>query len=261
MSSVHRKVTHRTWLAAAITLALLGALAQPHAASANDSYIVEWGDTLSHIADAYGTTVEALVAANGISNPDLIVTGQVITIAGRASYGAPSAEQVAAQSTVPSYGNVPQAYISPGSTDPDAYPPYFDRWLVQQLLIDAAHRYGWNPNLIMALAWQESYWRQDELSWTGAIGVMQIMPETARGMVDWYFGHDMNIWYSAYDNIEMGVAFLTVLYEETGNVELALASYYQGWASVQRDGFFPDTREYVDRIMMLRNEFQAGNLP
>ncbi|HUG13742.1 MAG TPA: lytic transglycosylase domain-containing protein [Thermomicrobiales bacterium] len=128
-------------------------------------------------------------------------------------------------------------------------------------MIDAAHRYGWNPNLIMAMAWQESYWRQDEVSWTGAIGVMQIMPETAQGMVDWYFGHDMNIWYSAYDNIEMGVAFLTVLYEETGSVELALASYYQGWSSVQHDGFFPDTREYVDRIMMFRDEFQAGNLP
>jgi N-acetylmuramoyl-L-alanine amidase len=252
---VDNSVSSWRWIVAvAAALSLLATLLQPDRAHAAGSYIVEYGDTLSHIADAYGTTVEALVAANNIRNPDLIVTGQVLSISnGRPLYGGPSGE--------PATVTQPASYVEPSYGDPDSYPPYFDRWIVEDLLTDAAHRYGWNPSFIKAIAWQESYWRQDEVSWTGAIGVMQVMPETARGMVDWYFGHDMNIWYSAYDNIEMGVAFLTVLYEETGSVELALASYYQGWGSVQKDGFFPDTREYVDRIMMFRDVFQAGNLP
>ena len=40
--------------------------------------VVEYGDTLSGIAAQFGTTVERLVSANGISNPDLIYSGQVL---------------------------------------------------------------------------------------------------------------------------------------------------------------------------------------
>ena len=40
--------------------------------------VVEYGDTLSDIAAQFGTTVERLVSANGISNPDMIYTGQVL---------------------------------------------------------------------------------------------------------------------------------------------------------------------------------------
>src|SRR5690606_17681972 len=98
------------------------------------------------IAMWYGTTVESLAATNGITNPHHIVTGQVLTIASDGpSQGAPSAAEVAE----PSYGwDQPSAYVTPSPLDPDIYPPYFDRWLIHDLLVDAAHRYGWNPNLI-----------------------------------------------------------------------------------------------------------------
>lgn len=43
-------------------------------------YTVSSGDTLSHIADSYGTTVDELVRLNGIENPDLIYPGQVLLI-------------------------------------------------------------------------------------------------------------------------------------------------------------------------------------
>lgn len=45
-------------------------------------YTVKKGDTLSEIAEKYSVTVEALVASNGISNPDRIAIGQVLTIPG-----------------------------------------------------------------------------------------------------------------------------------------------------------------------------------
>lgn len=44
------------------------------------TYVVKKGDTLSHIAKLYNTTVKALAEANGISNPNLIQTGQYIKI-------------------------------------------------------------------------------------------------------------------------------------------------------------------------------------
>lgn len=43
-------------------------------------YTVQKGDTLSHIAKEYNTTVAALVAANGIANPNKIFVGQVLNI-------------------------------------------------------------------------------------------------------------------------------------------------------------------------------------
>jgi LysM repeat protein len=253
--------------------------------SAQDRYVVERGDTLSQIAQNYGMTVRQLVWLNGIDDPDLIFPGQDLVLhASGSGVGIEESTSTAARHDASANASDEQANVTTDDaasgasavadentvTDdsesisqggPQAYPPYFPSGQVRDLLIDAAHRYGWDPNLILAQAWQESTWRQDEVSWTGAIGVMQVMPQTAAEMESWYFRHDMNVWDSAYDNIEMGVAFLTVLYQETGSVELALASYYQGWASVQADGFFPDTHEYVDRIFMFQEQFANGELP
>ncbi|MEW5989343.1 MAG: LysM peptidoglycan-binding domain-containing protein, partial [Chloroflexota bacterium] len=52
------------------------------AASADTTYTVRPGDTLSAIARTFGTTVQALAEANHILNPDLIYVGQVLTIPG-----------------------------------------------------------------------------------------------------------------------------------------------------------------------------------
>jgi len=54
------------------------------APSLSGTYTVKSGDTLSGIAAKYGTTVAALAAANGISNPNLIKVGQVLKLSGAA---------------------------------------------------------------------------------------------------------------------------------------------------------------------------------
>lgn len=243
----------------------------PASSSAREGYVVEWGDTLSEIAHRYDLTVDQLIALNGIDDPDMIITGQFLSMTkgtGEVLQGGPqpaptdvaeaSVESSVAEDTVATHGDSSETWALVNSGE---LPPAFDRDQVRDLLIDAAHRYGWDPYLIMAQAWQESYWSQNEVSWTGAVGVLQVMPDTAAEMESWYFGYDLNTWYSAYDNIEMGVAYLTVLYNETGSVDNALASYYQGWGSVQRDGLFPDTEEYVSRIYMFRDMFAAGEIP
>jgi LysM repeat protein len=53
-------------------------------------YTVEWGDTLYSIARRYGTTVEAIVALNGLQNASYISVGQVLKISGTASPTTPS---------------------------------------------------------------------------------------------------------------------------------------------------------------------------
>jgi soluble lytic murein transglycosylase-like protein len=230
-------------------------VALPGGVAANEEHIVKPGDTLSEIAEQYGFSLQELIWLNGIDDPDMIFPGEQIVLA------APGNEWVA-EATVAEEPVVAEeeawVEVPQGGT---GLPPYFDQWDIEWLIEFYANEYGWDPNLIKAQAWQESYWRQDEISWTGAIGVMQIMPGTAAEMNDWYFGRDRDVWYSAEDNIEMGVAYLSVLYEETGSVRLALASYYQGWWSVQNDGMFPDTKQYVRRIMRFQEQFANGQLP
>jgi LysM repeat protein len=46
------------------------------------AYVVQWGDSLSNIAYRYGISVQALMSANGLTNPNFIYAGQVLTIPG-----------------------------------------------------------------------------------------------------------------------------------------------------------------------------------
>ena len=68
------------------------ATASPGQTTAADGsvYVVEEGDTLFEIAERFGTTVDALVEANGIDDPDTIFPGDELTIPGTATGSEPT---------------------------------------------------------------------------------------------------------------------------------------------------------------------------
>jgi soluble lytic murein transglycosylase-like protein len=105
----------------------------------------------------------------------------------------------------------------------------------------AALRNNVSPDLIDIVARQESGYRANAVSKAGAIGVMQLMPATARALrVD---PHD------PIDNIEGGARYLRMLLDRFGGrVDLTLAAYNAGPAAVDRYGGIPpyrETRAYV----------------
>ena len=73
----------------AVALLASATTGQAHAATMSRAYTIVWGDTLSGIAARFGVSVDALVAANGIANPDLIYAGDTIVIPDSSSTGAP----------------------------------------------------------------------------------------------------------------------------------------------------------------------------
>jgi soluble lytic murein transglycosylase-like protein len=117
---------------------------------------------------------------------------------------------------------------------------------VRQHIQIAATRFGVDRNLVDAVAWQESRYNPRALSTAGAVGVMQLMPGTAR-QLGVRNPHDVE------QNVVGGTAYLRQQLERFGNnVPLALAAYNAGPGAVIKYGGIPpyrETQNYVRQII------------
>lgn len=189
-------------------------------------YTVAPGDTLSGIAQANGTTVGDIVAANALPDPDAIQAGQQLQLPGS---GSPSEDQ--------------GVDVGPHAE-------------VGAIIDRVAREHGWNPAFVKALAWQESGWDQQRVSSVGATGIMQIMPDTGSFISRHLVGRDLDL-RDPEDNVLAGVVYLQHLWERTdGDPEQTLAGYYQGLRSVQVNGRYQDTERYIANVLALRERFR-----
>ena len=112
-----------------------------------------------------------------------------------------------------------------------------------------AHEHGIRPDLVRAVIQVESAYQERARSPKGAMGLMQLMPATAKqyGVADPY---------DPQSNIEAGIKHLKSLMGRLPSVALALAAYNAGEGAVQRFNGIPpyaETRNYVSRILSLAN--------
>lgn len=116
----------------------------------------------------------------------------------------------------------------------------------QPIIDQAAHRFSLNQALIHAVIATESGYDPKARSRAGALGLMQLMPETASayGVTD---PRDPN------QNVLGGSRYLRELLRRYQDLELALAAYNAGESAVARYGNrvppYPETRDYVDRVL------------
>jgi hypothetical protein len=152
-------------------------------------------------------------------------------------------------------GTVPsQAPPTPAA----AVAPVTDRPAARRILTLAAQRHGLKPNLFYAVAWWESGWDQTRISSTGAVGLMQIEPDTAAGAGPALLGRQVDI-HDPADNADLGAALLRQYLLEFRDGRLALAAYYQGEGATRDHGVEPGSRSYVDGIVQLFLWLEAGH--
>lgn len=187
------------------------------------AYTAVAGDTLPALALHFGVSLSSLRALNHLSTPAALPPGTRLTIPWSAAQH-------------PLDGS-----LSSGTRD---------------LILTAAQRLGVDPNLALAIAWQESRGRQDALSDKHAVGIMQMEPDTA-AQVSTLLHCPIDL-FNAYDNVTAGVYWLGYLVRRYGGDEQqAIAAYYEGQANLTRYGYLPDTRLYVTSVLSFRTAFAS----
>jgi soluble lytic murein transglycosylase len=129
-----------------------------------------------------------------------------------------------------------------------------------------AQHYRLEPALLAAVIEQESKFRPDAKSSMGAIGLMQLQPDTAKGIALRTGGHGFVV-QDLYDpeiNIRYGAWYLRHLLDKYADERTALAAYNAGqanvneWIDKQKGIAFAETRHYVDRVERLKGIYRRA---
>ena len=146
------------------------------------------------------------------------------------------------------------------------YPLYYE-----SAIASASERYGVDPFLVCAVIDSESGWDENAQSHRGAVGLMQLMPDTAtdmiaKGIVDGRV-YSVDELTDPEVNIEFGTAYLGYLLSYfDGNVDRAVAAYNAGLANVDywssQGGAlhsaitYPETQAYLVRVQNAQERYQ-----
>ena len=129
--------------------------------------------------------------------------------------------------------------------------------IYDDLIVAASNRYGIDPDLIRAIIKVESDFDTNARSQKGAMGLMQLMPETARL-------HNVRDVFDPAENIDGGVRHLRLLLGQyQGDLGLSLAAYNAGSKAVNKHGGIPvfaETQEYVRRVLRYYDSYRRTAL-
>ena len=194
-------------------------------------------------AQSAALEVRRLIRNAALKNPRLAADGNALRAA---------SEQVRGSSRGAALAPPPQmiANATPASALADrqtigaAQVPNGSEW-IDNIVEQTAVRHAVDPNLVRAIIKVESNFNPHAVSRKGAIGLMQLMPRTAKSL-------NVNNPYDPAQNVDAGVRhFKQLLDSYNGNLELSLAAYNAGVTAVHRSRGVPryrETRTYVKRI-------------
>jgi LysM repeat protein len=197
-------------------------------------HVVQAGENLTGVAAHYGTTIGAIAQANAITDPSFIRAGDQLRIPG----------------TRPARAAAAKSHSMPGLSAAQRQ--------VRAVIVEEAHRFVVPPALALAVAWQESGWRQGALSEAGAVGVMQLLPATGDWVAQGILHEPVDIG-ELRSNVRAGVCLLAhYLDRYGGDRDRTLAAYYQGQRAVDTLGIYSMSRPYIASILALEVRFTGS---
>lgn len=127
----------------------------------------------------------------------------------------------------------------------------FSEYAIKSRIVRKAINHGIDPAIALSLVKQESGFNRAAKSQAGAIGLFQLMPQTASWL-------GINPYYVD-QNIEGGITYLKMMKDKFGSTKLALAAYNAGPGAVAKFGRIPpyrETQHYVINIMSNYQHYQ-----
>jgi soluble lytic murein transglycosylase len=133
----------------------------------------------------------------------------------------------------------------------------------EQIVRGHAKNYDLDPALVAAVIYQESKFNANAKSSSGAIGLMQLTPQTAEGIAIRTGGTRFRLadLYNPEINVRYGSWYLRHLLDKYGDERDALAAYNAGqknvddWRAEGKGIQFPETRAYVKRVEHLKHVY------
>ncbi len=121
-----------------------------------------------------------------------------------------------------------------------------------RIIREKSLKYNIEPSVIKAMISVESNWNPRAVSEKGALGLMQLMPSTARDML-------VNDPFDPEENIEGGVRYLRRLLDKfNGDLSLALAAYNAGPSRVEKSGGIPSIPETENYVIKVISRYKSG---
>jgi hypothetical protein len=207
------------------------------------THVVQPGETATELAVRYHAWTAELVAHNHLGPSAALHTGQRIVIP-------------VVRSAVPNRERSGGRPAEGQDTGPVADP---SRARVHDRIAQVSRRRGVDPELSLAVSWQEAGWQMHHVSDAGAIGAMQVLPSTARWM-EYYVGRSLRP-RRLHDNAVTGVTLLRVLADNTRTQRHRVGAYYQGLGAVRDHGLYGETRAYVDNVLAIKRRLEQGRPP
>jgi hypothetical protein len=143
-------------------------------------------------------------------------------------------------------GGRPQSHQTPN------FNPAFTQQDIDAAIDAAAARHNVDPSLVRSVVKVESNFNPNAVSRKGAMGLMQLMPATARSL-------NLANPFDPAENVDAGVRHLKKLLDSYGgNVRLSLAAYNAGSGAVARSAGVPHFRETQDYVRRITNLYHGG---
>lgn len=218
-------------------------------------YVVRPGDTATGLAVRYHAWTDELIRLNHLGPDAALYVGERIRIpivVRRAAHHT-TRHHSTRHSTSTRHHSTHHSTHSSGIRHHYADP---SRATVRRITIETAHRYGIDPTLALAIGWQEAGWQMHHVSSAGAIGAMQVMPDTGRWM-SIYAGRRLDLHHTR-DNITAGVLLIRVLRDMVHGQREQIAAYYQGVGSVQHGHLLAETLRYVANVRAIQRMLHHG---